>query len=214
MDLQVSDMWQVGGFILIGQKTWLPHTITFKIGRYIKKKSSLKQLSQFYWPNIQEWCLVWKILFSFWSNKKHDHHRQFLILIGQYTSRSSHLKILCHLNQTLQEWCLECHHKNLFSFDRIKYMATTGNFCYKLIISSEITLQEWCLEGSYKNSSFFCDQTKYIVATYNNLTVLDWPVQTKKSSVLGHICDHISLVTTGSGSMLCQMIHYLEKSSK
>jgi hypothetical protein len=109
---------------------------------------------------------------------------------------------------------LECHHKNLFSFDRIKYMATTGNFCYKLIISSEITLQEWCLEGSYKNSSFFCDQTKYIVATYNNLTVLDWPVQTTKSSVLGHICDHISLVTTGSGSMLCQMIHYLEKSSK
>ena len=100
-------------FILIGQKTWLPHTITFLIGRYTKKKSSLKQLSQFYWPNFQEWCLVRKILFSFWSNKKHDHHRQFLILIGQYTSRSSHLKILCHLNQTLREWCLECHHKNL-----------------------------------------------------------------------------------------------------
>ena len=47
-------------------------------------------------------------------------------------------------------------------------------------MSSEITLQERCLDGSYKNSSFFCDQTKYIVATYDNLTVLDWPGTNQK----------------------------------
>jgi len=58
------------------------------------------------------------------------------------------------------------------------------------------------LEGPYKNTSFFVDQKKYMAATYNNLTVMDWPVHKKKSSVPEHTCDHMYLVTTGSSSML------------